>query len=166
MQQLSWYWQALWVLTSGWAVRLLSSSPLFACFLLAFQGDCQSQVSTRPFSPGGQCPCDKLTRLLFSLCCAPFNPRLWEPFRWIDFLHRCNIHYGLQYIVLSESWKYYYSVTFVRYVCSYWLTVAGTDMGRYCEVSERTWTSYCISTRHWLNVFASRFFKLFVIFFD
>ena len=91
------------------------SSPLF---LLVFQGDCQSHMPTRPCSAGGWCPHTKLTWLLFCLCFLPLNPCPREPFRWIDFLLQCNIHYGSQYIMLSVCWKCRYSVTFLEYVCT------------------------------------------------
>lgn len=75
------------------------------------------RMPTRPRSAGGSCPHTKLTWLLFCLRFFPLNPCPREPFRWIDFLHQCNIHYGLQCILLSVYWKCLYSLTFVEYVC-------------------------------------------------
>lgn len=64
MQQLNWYWQALWALTSGWgalspSLSLSFSVPLFCCFskeianLRCRQGRALLEVSVRtPGSPG------------------------------------------------------------------------------------------------------------------
>lgn len=72
------------------------------------QGRALLEVSVRsPNSPG-----------CYSASASPLNPRPGEPFKRIDFLRRCNIHYGLQYIMLSVCWKCRHSVTFLGYVCS------------------------------------------------
>lgn len=91
------------------------SSPLFCCLskeivnLRCRQGHARLEVSVRA---------PKLTWLFtLSLPLSPLNPCPREPFRWIDFLLRCNIHYGLQYIMLSPGWTCRYSVTFPEYVC-------------------------------------------------
>lgn len=111
MQQLNWYWQALWALTSGWGALPRSLFPSFSCWFskeIANLGCRQGraallEVSVRtPNSPG-----------FYSVPASlPLNPCPREPFRWIDFLLECNIHYGSQYIMLSLCWKCSYSVTF------------------------------------------------------
>lgn len=127
MQQLNCYWQALWALTSGWGA--LPPPPFFSLFSVGFskeianlwcrQGRALLEVIVHsPNSPG----------FLFCVCIALLNPCPREPFRWIDFLLRCNIHYGSQYIMLSVCWKCRYAVTFEEYVCSQCGPGAKTDM--------------------------------------